>query len=189
MDSPAALASNVQTAIRTATADNAYTVSFTSATYRFAVTHPTTAFTLTVTEGSARLLGLMGTGDRGSGTIASALVSGAQIVAGMRGINLLGEPYASLYLNDFERLNSPGSTLDGTFYTIPLENRKFMERFLVCSDEKERKGRFMLQTNQRNISQLRVRITRPDGSLYDFNGQDHIIVLRLTRAENKDYIS
>lgn len=186
------LASAIETAVKAKPgfSDFTVTVSVTNPT-RLTITHASQTFTVTVTEGSGRLLGITcSTKERGAGTKTATLnQSGSYSVTGNRAANLYGEPYISLYINDFERMNGCGSTIDGSYITIPLEKRSYMERFLLPNDEKEKKGLYLLKGSQRNITQIRIRFTRPDGSLYDFNGVDHQIVLRFTRQENKDYSS
>jgi hypothetical protein len=63
---------------------------------------------------------------------------------------------------------------------IPLESKRYMDRFVINNDEKEKKGKYKLMDQQRTLHQFRVRFTRPDGSLYDFNGVDHHITFKLS---------
>lgn len=153
-------------------------------------TSTTGPFSLVLTEYMSMLLGIIVPGGaRGAGTVASTLISTTHTISGTRPINLSGVPYISLYVNDYERLKGSGSMVDGSYFTIPLENKAYNTRFLITNDEKEKKGIYYLKGNQRVIREFRIRFTRPNGSLYDFQGTEHFMVFRITRKENKDYLT
>ena len=92
-----------------------------------------------------------------------------------------------LAINDYERIVSPSNTLQKAFLTVPMESRNVGDRFVICNDEKEKKGLYILSNNQINMYEFRVRLLRPDGTLYDTNGVDHVLVFRLFRNNWKDY--
>jgi hypothetical protein len=95
-------------------------------------------------------------------------------------MDLTGAPYIILYINDYNRITSPSNMLNRAYMIIPMESRRYMDRFIISNDEKEKKSKFKLSDQQRSIHQFRVRFTRPDGTLYDFNGMDHHLVFKLS---------
>jgi len=189
--SGANLASYVQTAIRTATGDNTFTVTYSSTTRKLTIGHPTTIFSIDVGENSARLLGMLATtGFRGAGSItASAIGGGAYAIAGTRIVDLSGTPYLILTMNDYDRVLSPSNAAQKSFLVVPMENYTVGQRFVICGDEKEKKGIYILTNNQKNLFELRVSFKRPDGSLYDFAGVDHVMTFRVYRHDFHDYNS
>jgi len=153
-----------------------------SATMRLSITYPT-QFSIEVGESTARLLGVWGsnTSGRGSGTVSSLLKQpGLYSIEGTRANDLSGVPYLIMYLNDYNRIVSPTNQLNRAYMLIPMETRKFMDRFIITNDEKEKKGKLKLTDGQRSIHQFRVQFTRPDGSPYDFNGVDHHLLLKVS---------
>lgn len=184
------LATSVQTAIRTATSDSNFTVSYSSSTRKLTIAHPTTTFTVTVGENTSKLLGLLGTGIRGAGTIsASAAGGGAYSIIGSRIIDLTGTPYIILNINDYDRVLSASNDAQKSFLVVPMENYSVGTRFVICGDEKEKKGIYILTNNQKNLFELRITFKRPDGSLYDFAGTDHLMTFRIYRHDYHDYNS
>lgn len=180
------LATAVQTAIRTATGDTGFVVAFDAVTNRLTITN-TVAYTVNVGELVAKLLGFIGDGSKGAGNCAVVNVSGTYTLSGRRAIDLRGVPYVILAINDYERIVSPSNTLQKAFLTVPMESRNVGDRFVICNDEKEKKGLYILSNNQINMYEFRVRLLRPDGTLYDTNGVDHTLVFRLFRNNWKDY--
>lgn len=136
----------------------------------------TVPFTVSIPEGTSSLLGIS------PGTIASELdtVTNMYKLTGTRIINTQGIPYIIFYVNDYTRIVSPSNQLNRAYMLIPLESKRYMDRFIINNDEKEKKGKFKLMDQQRTIHQFRIRFTRPDGSLYDFNGVDHHITFKLS---------
>lgn len=141
-------------------------------------------FTITVNENVSRLLGIIGKGIRGEGIVES---SSTGVMQGTRLIDLNGTPYLILSINDYERILSPSNNMQSNFLTIPMENYAFGERFLINSNEKERNGVYILTNSQNNIFELRISFKRPDGSLYDFHGVDHLITIKVSRDNQRDY--
>ena len=187
VSSGANLATDMQTQIRTATSDNNYSVSYTN--NRIVISHTSLDFIITVTEGFARLSGIYGTGERGSGTLSSGTVTPLTLTAS-RGINLKGTPYAVISINDYEKIVSPCQALHKSFITVPMENKAVGDRFMISGNEKENRGSiYILNNNQKNIFEFRVKITRPDGSLYTTDGSDHIFIFRTLRNSYHDYNS
>lgn len=182
------LATSVQTAIRAATSDNNFTVTYSSTTRKLTIAHPTTTFTVTVGESASKLLGLLGTGIRGAGTIA-ATGSGPYSVVGTRIIDLSGTPYLIMNINDYDRVLSASNDAQKSFLVVPMENYAVGTRFVICGDEKEKKGIYILTNNQKNLFELRVTFKRPDGSFYDFAGTDHLMTFRIYRHDFHDYSS
>lgn len=182
------LATSVQTAIRTATSDNNFTVSYSSTTRKLTISHPSSTFSVTVGESSAKLLGLLGTGIRGAGTI-SATGAGPYTIVGSRIIDLSGTPYIILNINDYDRVLSASNDAQKSFLVVPMENYLVGQRFVICGDEKEKKGIYILTNNQKNLFELRVTFKRPDGSFYDFAGTDHLMSFRVYRHDFHDYSS
>lgn len=147
------------------------------------------SFGTEVTEGSAKLLGIAGTGTRGSGLI-EAKFSGTNVnLTGKKSIDLGGVPYLILYLNDYERIVAPGSKAHKNFLVVPMENHPVGKRFIISGDQKEKKGIYILTNNQKNMYEMRVSIRRPDGSLYDFKGTDHLLIFRIYRHDYRDFNS
>jgi hypothetical protein len=169
--------------------DTGFTASFNSAKYRLTISHSSSPFSLSVSSGMARVLGIIGDSNRGGGNVSSKPVvsgNGSHSIIGTRAVDLAGEPYILMNINDYDRNTGMSAAIDKSFLMIPLENKPWMNRFVMCNDEKEKKGMYMLTGNQTNMANLRLRFTRSDGMLYDFGGIDHQIVFRITRHD-KDY--
>ena len=98
-----------------------------------------------------------------------------------------GIPYIMLGINDYHPNISTSSTMYNNFITIPLENKQVGTRFTISNDLKEKKGVYKLGPTQSKIDQLAITIYRPDGSLYEFNGYDHQIVLRVMRKDTQNF--
>lgn len=143
---------------------------------RARVQHSGAPFTLGLTGSMDRLLGFSKT---------SLLTSGAaNEVRAPFPLDLAAEPYVLLYINDWDRYIGNDKSIDAAFFMIPFEERAWRTRFHICNSELEKKGIYLLNHSHRNLSSLRIRFTRPDGTNYDFGGMDHQIVLRVT-ARNK----
>lgn len=146
----------------------------------------TVPFSISVNESTAKLLGLYWNPADSSPihTLSAVLDTSTSpvtyVLMGTRMMDLTGTPYLILYLNDYVRVISPTNQLNRAYMLIPMESRRYMDRFIVSNDEKEKKSKFKLMDQQRSIHQFRVRFTRPDGTLYDFNGIDHHLVLKIT---------
>jgi hypothetical protein len=136
----------------------------------------TLPFSVQIPEGTASLLGIP------QGTLTAELDPSTNMykITGTRMINTQGIPYLILYINDYTRIVSPTNQLNRAYMLIPLESKRYMDRFVINNDEKEKKGKYKLMDQQRTLHQFRVRFTRPDGSLYDFNGVDHHITFKLS---------
>jgi len=146
-------------------------------------------FDIQVGEGAAKLLGISGTGPRGSGVIRSSDDGANSSITGRNAIDLAGIPYLILYLNDYERIIAPGSKAHKNFLVVPMENHPVGKRFIISGDQKEKKGIYILTNNQKNIYEMRVTIRRPDGTLYDFKGTDHLLIFRVFRHDFRDFNS
>jgi hypothetical protein len=151
------------------------------------------SFDIQVGEGAAKLLGISGTGPRGSGVIRSPpydpINTTNPSITGRNAIDLAGIPYLILYLNDYERIIAPGSKAHKNFLVVPMENHPVGKRFIISGDQKEKKGIYILTNNQKNIYEMRVTIRRPDGTLYDFKGTDHLLIFRVFRHDFRDFNS
>lgn len=175
------------------TLKNAFALVIPSATTVFNVTYlrkltitntASLPFTINVNENVSRLLGIIGKGIRGKGIVAS---SASGVMVGNRLIDLNGTPYLIFSINDYERILSPSNNAQSNFLTIPMEDYSFGQRFLINGDEKERKSVYILTNSQNNIFEMRISFKRPDGSLYDFHGIDHLITFRVYRHNQHDY--
>lgn len=167
--------------------DAGLSVSFNESLYKLTISSAT-AFSFNFHWRQARLLGLTGDGEKGGGNVvASAAANGGFVLKSARAVDLAGEPYVLLFVNDYERNTGVTTALQSSFIMIPLENKSFMQRFIMCNDEKEKKGTYHLTGNQTIINDMRIRLTRSDGSPYDTAGVDHQIVFKVTRKGNKDY--
>lgn len=162
------------------------------------ISHPSASgndsisFGIQVDESVAKLLGITGTSTRGSGLIESSTTSSGTVVVtitGKNSIDLAGVPYIILYLNDYERIIAPGSKTHKNFLVVPMENHEVGKRFIISGDQKEKKGIYILTNNQKNIYEMRVSINRPDGTLYDFKGTDHLLIFRIYRHDYRDFNS
>lgn len=144
-------------------------------TYKLKITD-TVPFSVEIPEGTASLLGIS------AGTHVASLNPTTNLyeLTGARMINTQGVPYLILYVNDYTRIVSPTNQLNRAYMLIPFESKRYMDRFIINNDEKEKKGKFKLMDQQRTIHQFRIRFTRPDGTLYDFNGIDHYITFKLS---------
>jgi len=178
------LASIIQTAL--IVADPSFLVTYSSVSNRMNITCPR-SFSISIVSGLSRLSGFVGDGYRGGGNISSVLLNGVYKINGMRVVDLLCEPYLIMYINDYDRNTSASSAIENSYIIIPMEERKWMQRFIMCNDEKEKKGTYLLTGNQTRLSDIRVKFTRPDGSLYNFQGTDHQITFRVNRNGHKDY--
>ena len=182
ISSGANLATSIQTALQAV--DGSYTVNYTN--NRIVVSHSTSDFSFSVTESFARLTGLYGTGERGSGT----LVSSSTSLTASRPIDLNGTPYVVISINDYGKITSPSQALQKSFITVPMENKAVGNRFMISGNEKENRGYiYILSNNQKNIFEFRIKITRPDGILYTTDGTDHIFMFRILRNSYHDYNS
>jgi hypothetical protein len=155
------------------------------------------AFNLIVNSSTARVLGLQATltidgsnltgFERGAGMCKSVVSGGSNIIAGTKTPDLNGEPYVVLSINDYHPNISTSTTMYSGFITVPLENKKVGTRFTISNDLKEKKGVYKLGPTQSKIDQISITIYRPDGSLYEFNGYDHQIVLRIMRKDGQNF--
>jgi hypothetical protein len=158
------------------------------------------SFNITINSSTARLFGLyaqyqpngvsnvIGT-ERGAGMCKSTYNNSIHSIVGTKLPDLNGEPYVILSLNDYLPNISVSSTVLNGFVIIPLEMQTVGSRFSVSNDFKEKKGVFKLGPSQTKIDQIKIRILRSDGSLYDFKGSDHQIVLRIMRKDNQNFNS
>lgn len=172
---------------------NAFALVIPSATTVFDVTYSrkltitnteSLPFTINVNENVSRLLGIIGTGIRGEGIVTSTQEG---VMVGTRLIDLNGTPYLILSVNDYERIVSASNNAQSNFFTIPMEDYSLGQRFVINGDEKEKKGVYILTNSQNNIFEMRISFKRPDGSLYDFQGIDHLITFRVYRHNHRDY--
>lgn len=157
-------------------------------TDKISITHATD-FAIQIEEGAAKLLGIAGTGVRGSGIIMSISSGNNKYITGRNSIDLAGIPYLILYLNDYERIIAPGSQTHKNFLVVPMENHPVGKRFIISGDQKEKKGIYILTNNQKNMYEMRVTIRRPNGTLYDFKGTDHLLIFRIYRHDYRDFNS
>jgi len=144
----------------------------------------TVPFSITVNESTAKLFGLAwsptsSTTNTLTATLDTSTSPATYVLMGTRVMDLTGAPYLILYVNDYVRITSPTNQLNRAYMIIPMESRRYMDRFIINNDEKEKKSKFKLMDQQRSIHQFRIRFTRPDGTLYDFNGMDHHIIFKL----------
>lgn len=141
---------------------------------------------LTITCGSPFVIHIQGSLDRILGFPSTTLLtSGTSLsLTAPYPMDMAGEPYLLLYINDWDRYIGSSKALDAAFFMIPFEERPWRSRFHICNSELEKKGIYLLNNTHRNLSSLRIRFARPDGTNYDFGGMDHQIVLRIT-ARNK----
>lgn len=154
-----------------------------------------TSFNIVVNTLTSRLLGISGTFDasgvsnvtgfeRGAGMAKS---SGNKII-GTKTPDMNGEPYIILSINDYHPNVSLSTPMLNGFITIPLENQSVGTRFSISNDLKEKKGVFKLGPTQTKIDKIKIQITRADGSLYDFKGYEHQIVLRVMRKDGQNFV-
>jgi len=150
-------------------------------------------FTLIINELQSRLFGFQGTlitgFERGAGNCVAVLNGGSYSLVGTRAADLNGEPYLLLNINDYRQYVSVNSYMQKAFLIIPLESVQVGRRFLISNDLKEKKGTYKLDKSQNKIDNLNISITRPDGSLYDFKGTDHQIVLRINKKDNHNFLN
>jgi len=176
-----------------------YTANFDATTSKITIDHSSVhngdsiSFGIQVDESAAKLLGIAGTGARGSGVLEAFPMTniGQNIlgITGRNGIDLGGVPYLILYLNDYERIIAPGNKTHKNFLVVPMEDAPVGKRFIISGDQKEKKGIYILTNNQKNIYEMRVSIRRPDGTLYDFKGTDHLLIFRIYRHDYRDFNS
>lgn len=184
LTSGTALATSLQNAIQAAISNGTHVFNVTYSRKLTITNTSSLPFSITVNENVARLLGIIGKGIRGEGLVTS---SPTGVMVGTRLIDLNGTPYLILSINDYERIVSASNNAQSNFLTIPMENYSLGERFVINGDEKERKGMYILTNSQNNIFEMRISFKRPDGSLYDFQGIDHLITFRVYRHNQRDY--
>lgn len=181
--------------LNTVLSPNAYTATFDAETdkitiSRLGINGPVIIkFEIQIEESAAKLFGISGTGTRGSGIIPSVSVGDVTSITSNKTIDLAGIPYLIVYLNDYERIVAPGSKSHKNFLVVPMENHPVGKRFIISGDQKEKKGIYILTNNQKNMYEMRVSIRRPDGTLYDFNGTDHLLIFRIYRHDYRDFNS
>lgn len=163
--------------------DTDFNVSYSAVSNRFTISF-NAPFSMNVPAGLARMIGVVGDGYRGGGNVSSGA---SQQIVGTKAVDLKCEPYVLMYVNDYDRMKGVSTPLQKSFIMVPFEDRTWMTRFVMCNDEKEKKGIYTLTNNQTTLYEMRIRFTRPDGTLYDFHGIDHQIVFRVTRSGGKDY--
>ena len=175
-----------------------YTATFDTPTQKIKIVTPkrdsngnAVSFDIQIQEGAAKLLGIAGIGLRGSGVINSypILSTSNTGIEGKKSIDLAGVPYLIVRVNDYERIISSGNRSHKNFLVVPMENHELGTRFIICGDQKEKKGIYILTNNQKNIYEMRVSISRPDGTLYDFKGTDHLLIFRIYRHDYRDFNS
>jgi hypothetical protein len=153
------------------------------------------SFNIVVNTLTSRLLGISGTLDasgvsnvtgfeRGAGMAKS---SGNKIIS-TKTPDMNGEPYIILNINDYHPNVSLSTPMLNGFITIPLENQSVGTRFSISNDLKEKKGVFKLGPSETKIDKIKIKITRADGSLYDFKGYEHQIVLRVMRKDGQNFV-
>ena len=187
-DFPSAL----QTALNTAS--SGFTV--TSNSTGNLVISNTTSYNILINSETSRLLGIAALLDfngnsnigfeRGAGKQKSSLSGGNHLITGTKTPDMNGVPYVVLSINDYHPNVSLSTPMQNGFITIPLENQSVGSRFSVSNDLKEKKGVFKLGPTQTKIDYIKIQILRPDGSLYDFKGYDHQIVLRVMRKDGQN---
>lgn len=174
---------------------NAYTATYDLKTDKITISRSSTngpnivRFEIQIEESAAKLFGIAGTGTRGSGVIESISSGAVTSIASNKMIDLAGIPYLIVYLNDYERIVAPGSKSHKNFLVVPMENHQVGTRFIISGDQKEKKGIYILTNNQKNMYEMRISIRRPDGTLYDFNGTDHLLIFRIYRHDYRDFNS
>ena len=201
---PADLANNLQGALRAGTGNNnnwyvaASNTGFLTISFNY-------DFSIIVSSSASILLGLQGkttasggelTGlERGAGKIVSTYISTSgsgvhlyQMFADKQA-DIDGDPYVLLFVNDYHPCVSANSFMSTAFMVIPLENTTLNTRFLISNDLKEKKNVYVLGPSQSRIDNIRISITRPDGSPYLTNGIDHQIVFRVKRKDNASFTS
>ena len=156
-------------------------------------------FNMIINSSTASLLGLYASYDpsgatsnitgyeRGAGMVKSVPSGSSNVIIGSKSPDMNGIPYIMLGINDYHPNISTSSTMYNNFITIPLENKQVGTRFTISNDLKEKKGVYKLGPTQSKIDQLAITIYRPDGSLYEFNGYDHQIVLRVMRKDTQNF--
>ena len=186
-------ASALQNSLNTASSG----FSVTSNTNGNLVISNTTSYNITINSDTSRLLGIVAqyeptgtcnvTGfERGAGKQKSTLSGGNHLITGTKMPDMNGEPYIILSINDYHPNVSISTPMQNGFITIPLENQPVGSRFSVSNDLKEKKGVYKLGPTQTKLDLIRIQIFRGDGSLYDFKGYDHQIVLRVMRKDNQN---
>ena len=186
------LATILQTGLKTI--NSSFAVASSALTNRLTIT-ASADFSIIVTEGFARVFGFNGkttiTNNNGTSMIsnrgAGTLTSTNHVLVGTKSVELLGVPYILLFLNEYERNTGSSMLAQTSFMSIPLENNVQNSRFVIVNDEKEHKGRYYLDGDR--IDSISVRLTRPDGTLYDFNGTDHQMVVKITHKDGRNYLS
>ena len=148
-------------------------------------------FSLRISESFSRVFGFRGESSsgfgRGAGTCTATYDGTHYILRGTKMPEPWGEPYMLLFLNDYERNYGITVQAQSSYMAIPLENKPQYTRFIMTNDEKEHKGRYLL--NGDTITNFKIRFTRPDGSLYDFKGIDHQMVVRVTKGDQRNYLT
>lgn len=109
-----------------------------------------------------------------------------QIIEGNAAVSFNGTPYVILTLNDYTRVISSSYSANKSFLVIPMERYNVGDRFIITGDEKEKKGIYILTNSQKNVFEIRVTLKRPDGSLYDCKGVDHLMSFRIYRDDCRD---
>ena len=152
-------------------------------------------FNIVINSLTSRLLGIVAgydasgisnvTGfERGAGMAKST----ASKIIGTKTPDMNGEPYVILSINDYHPNTTLSTPMQNGFITIPLENQSVGSRFSISNDLKEKKGVYKFGPTQTKIDQIAIKITRADGSLYDFKGYEHQIVLRIMRKDGQNFV-
>lgn len=162
------LADELTTKMNTAVGSSVFTVAYSSVTKKFTVTSSAAAFSLLFATGtyastSARIqLGFSAADTASATTATSDLV-----------VNLLGTEYVLICARNLGRVISSGASSDilaKIVFDVPPANVAY--------------NTYVTDTVRFNpplphLDKLEIRVQKPDGTLYDFNGFDHSFSLRV----------
>jgi hypothetical protein len=155
-----------------------------------------TSFQIVINTLTSRLLGISAAYDSSGVSNVTGYERGAGMakssgnkITGTKTPDMNGEPYIILSINDYHPNVSLSTPMLNGFITIPLENQAVGNRFSISNDLKEKKGVFKLGPTQTKVDKIKIQITRADGSLYDFKGYEHQIVLRVMRKDGQNFVA
>ena len=95
--------------------------------------------------------------------------------------NLTPDKYIVLHIEQCEALESANNTINRAFVILPTRPNEFEDTDPIIPVKK-------FNPTQGRLEQLKLSFHNPDGSLYDFLGQNHLLVFRLLRyKQNVNY--
>ena len=118
---------------------------------------------------------------------APAVYSGLMSYTGPYVYNLKLFDYIALFVNDFDRIDSPNENIDGSFCIFPLDSDT--GTFNVTAKDVDN-VKYIKYFNPpiNEISKLRIKFKTPTGEIFDFVGQNHLLIFEINTLFGNEII-